>query len=98
MPGRRGLRDGKALADRVLSSSPTSFVIADIIIFLLRRAEVIPEDVPADLPPLAGARLLVEAEVDPAVDPGVVDVVGDLPPGGVVEDDARQTGIGQGDG
>ena len=46
--------------------------------------ERVPEDVLADLPSLAGPRLLVEAEVDAAVDAGVVDVVGDLVPGGVV--------------
>ena len=35
---------------------------------------------------LIGARFLVEAEVDAAIDAGVIDVVGDLVPGGVVED------------
>src|SRR5262245_55589076 len=70
---------------------PASLVVE--VMGVLRRAQITPEDVPADLPPLAGARLLVKAEVDAAVNPGVIDVVGDLPPGGVAEDDARQTGI-----
>ena len=44
-----------------------------------------------------GTHLLVEPEVDAAVDAGVVDVVGDVLPRGVVEDQA-QLGIGQSDG
>src|SRR5262249_32309213 len=39
---------------------PTSLVVVVVVVEL--RAQIVPEDVPADLPPLAGARLLVEAE------------------------------------
>src|SRR3954469_15603228 len=56
---------------------PASIVIVARMV-LQRRAQVVPEDILADLPPLLGARLLVESEVDAAVDAGVVDVVGDL--------------------
>jgi hypothetical protein len=52
-----------------------------------------PQDVPADPPALLGARLLVAPEVDAAVDPGIVDIVGDLFPGGVIQDHARGAGL-----
>src|SRR5262245_31719757 len=67
---------------------PASLVVEVIVV--QRRAQIMSEDVLADLPSLVSARLLVEAEVDAAVDPGVVDVGGDLLPGGIVEDNARQ--------
>src|SRR5437773_1256218 len=69
-----------------------------VVVGFIRRTQIVAEDVLADVPSLVGPRLLVEAEVDAAVDAGVTDVVGDLLPGGVVEDDARQPGIGQRDG
>jgi hypothetical protein len=40
--------------------------------------QVVREDVLANPLSLLAASLLVEAEVNPAVDPGIVDVVGDL--------------------
>ena len=70
--------------------------IAIIVAQFILAAQIVPEDVLADLASLMGPRLLVEAEVDAAVDAGVVDVVGDLVPGGVVEDDARQRRDGSG--
>src|SRR5437588_439686 len=57
-----------------------------------RRAQIVVQDILADILALVSARLLVEPEVDAAIDPRIVDVVGDLSPLGVVEDHARQNG------
>src|SRR4051812_36418888 len=51
--------------------------------------QVIQVDESADLPTLVGTGLLVETEVDAAVNAGVVDIVGDLFPGRVIESQAQ---------
>jgi hypothetical protein len=56
-------------------------------------AEGILVDVGADLASLAGACLLIEAEVNPAIDAGIVDVVGHLRELGVVEDSVRKVRV-----
>src|SRR5262245_40764549 len=76
-PARRAVSRSTrgACEDRARS---TSLVVE--VVDVIPGAQVIPEDVLADLPPQVSTPLLVEAEVDAAVDPGVVDVVGDLLP------------------
>lgn len=52
---------------------------------LLDAAQKILVDVGADLTPLAGTRLLIEPEVNPAINARIVHVVSDLRELGVVE-------------
>ena len=58
------------------SDSPRSVVF--VATAGVRPAQVVLVDVFADPPPLLGAPILIEAEVDPAIDTRVVDIVGDL--------------------
>jgi hypothetical protein len=51
----------------------------------------------ADLSSLLTARFLIEAEMDSAIDTRVVDVVGDLLEGLVLQDYARNRRVAQGD-
>src|SRR6185295_12199488 len=69
-----------------------------VVAVVLRAAEVVFVDVGADTAAQFGAALLVEAEVDPAEDARVADVVGDLVEPGVVEDQSRHGGVRHGDG
>src|SRR5687767_10734107 len=68
------------------------------VVEFLRAAKVVPQDVLADVAALTGPRLLVEAKVNPAVDASIVDVVGDLVPCSVTEDDTGLSGMRQRDG
>src|SRR5256885_11764844 len=56
------------------------------------RPQVVLDDVGRDITSHTATRLLVEAEVDPAEDAGIVDIVGDRLEGRVVEDDAGVRG------
>src|SRR5262245_61842335 len=95
--------DGLCLTGRVdYRCEPTRNVsvpsLTVVIVEFVQAAQIVAENVVTDVTSLMGPRFLVEAEVDAAVNAGVADVVGDLVPGGVVEDDARHRGIGQSDG
>jgi hypothetical protein len=57
-------------------------------------AKVVLVHVLADLPALAGARILIVAEVDAAVDSRVVDVIGHLFEARVVQRDTGDAGVG----
>src|SRR5690606_14142128 len=59
--------------------------------------ETVLRDVRADRRSLARTFLLIEAEVDSAVDPGIVDVGGDLAEPRVLQHDVRQRGTRHGD-
>src|SRR5256714_8194036 len=52
------------------------------------RPQVVLDDVGRDVASQSAARLLVEAEVDPAEDAGIIDIVGDRLEGRVMQDDA----------
>ena len=68
------------------------FVIT-VVVVVAAAAEVIFVDISADLASLAGTCLLIEAEVNPAIDAGIVDVVGHLRELGVVEDCVRKVRV-----
>ena len=63
---------GRWRACWAVSTPPAAFVAGEgrPTSIVILTSQIIPEDVRADLPPLAGSRLLVEAEVDAAVDRG----------------------------
>jgi hypothetical protein len=45
---------------------------------VMQTLQIVLVDIPTDLPALATARLLVEAEMNPAIDAGVRDIVRDF--------------------
>src|SRR5262249_2695857 len=61
------------------------------------RAQQVSQDGLADTTALMGNALRVETEMNSAVDAGIIDVVRDLIPRGVVELDSRKRGSGEGD-
>ena len=79
-------------------STASSLVFIVECTLFLDRAEMVIKDVIADITSLVGTCFLFEAEMDAAVDPGIINVLADLFPAGVVEDYTRQPGAGQCDG
>src|SRR6266566_815730 len=71
-------------------------VVAAVFV-VVAAAEGVVVDVGADAASHEGARLLIEAEVDPAVDARIVDVVGHLRELGVVEGHVRNARVRQRD-
>ena len=56
-------------------------VLLSLVVSVLRvmqTLQIVLVDIPADLPALASACILVEAEMNPAIDARVRDIVGDL--------------------
>ena len=90
------------LRTRIRIAGKASLRSASLVVKLVFKdlpgSKMVFEDVRADLFSLMRSRLLVEAEVDPAIDAGIINVVGNLFPVAVIEDNSWQSGVGQGDG
>ena len=73
------------------------FVVTAFVVVIAAAAQVILVDIGANPASLAGARLLIEAEVDPAVNARIVNVVSHLRELFVVEDHVRNARVRQSD-
>src|SRR4051812_44344298 len=82
---------------RPLQEWQQTLIVVVIVVAVLRSTEIVFEYVLPNITSDLAAGLLIEAEVDAAIDARIADIVGDLAERGVVEGQARNGGIGHGD-
>ena len=75
-----GLQPFQHHSDCLLSLDGPELILVALIdtVFLSAATENVVIEIRTDLASLSGARLLIEAEVYPAVDPCIIDILSDL--------------------